>query len=241
MTGLLYKELKIHCKHLLAFVIAITAYPAIMMIMIATQGEEVGPEGSLIFGLSAFVAFLIGGYFEDILLSDDERKKWAYYVTSTPTGIKGQIGSKYLFTLLFAMFILTLLLLTNGLGMDLNDGFVNSSGIAVVLFYLQLLMRSIEFPLIVRFGGKTGNMVKILALATIAFAAGVYGLFGDISRFGSSDDLWAWLFACFDHPDSAKNIMLWTGLAAAAILPIYYVSYRLSVKLYLKGTENYAK
>lgn len=241
MTGLLYKELKIHCKQMLLFLLGMIAYPVMMIFLITTQSEELGEECILLFGMASLIAFIVGGTFEDMLFSDDERRKWAYYVTSTPTGIKGHIGAKYLFTLLFAMFTLTLLILVNGLAMDLNDTFMNVSSIVVVFFYLQLLMRSIEFPLIVRFGGKTGGMVKVLALVAIVCAVGVYALFGDISKFGDPDKFWDWLFTTLNDPENAKKIMLWFGLATAAILPIYYISYRLSVKLYLKGAENYAK
>ena len=246
MTGLLYKELKLNWKKLLGFFPAMIAYPVmIMIVMLTTKDDLIADSGTgldyLMLGFGAFIAFLVGGAFEDSLFREDERKKWAYFVTSTPTGVKGQMGAKYLLTMIFSMLTVTSLVLCNGLAMEGDMEVHDCSVVYVFFFYVQLLMRAIEYPLMARFGGKTGKNVKILLVGVISLILFIYALFGDTSVFSDMSDFWGTLFKIFDDPEKNKKIMLWFGIGAAAILPIYYLSYRFAVKWYLKGVENYAK
>ena len=49
------------------------------------------------------------------------------------------------------------------------------------------------------------------------------------------------LFNAIQDPDTLKKITLKFSIAAAAVIPVYYLSYRLSVRWYLKGVETYEK
>ena len=243
MTGLLYRELRLHWKNLLVFTICMMAYPVLITVMCVTGDEETVPYeiSYMLFGLGGFIAFLVGGAFENLIFTDNGRKKWAYFVASTPTGVKGQIGAKYLFTLIDAMLITTLLILNNCLAMEGKAKIGDSSLIFVGLFYMQLLMRAIEFPLVARFGGKTGNAVKITIVGVVALVIFVYGLFGDTSAFSDMPNFWETLFKTMNDPEKMKKKVLLFSIITTEIIPIYYLSYRLSVKWYLKGVENYAK
>lgn len=246
MTGFLYKEIKLNWKRFFIFFPAMLAYPVMLMIVFLTTDDDIMEDASvgldyLMLGFGAFIAFLVGGAFEDSLFKDGENKKWAYFVTSTPTGIKGQMGAKYLLTMMFSMLTVTVLVLCNGLAMEGDTKVRDFSIIYVSFFYVQLLMRAIEYPLMARFGGKNGKNVKILIISVITLIAIIYTLFGDTSAFNDMPNFWETLFKTFGDPEKAKKIMLWFSIGAASILPIYYLSYRLAVKWYLKGVEHYAK
>ncbi|MCR5600788.1 MAG: ABC-2 transporter permease [Ruminococcus sp.] len=246
MTGLLYNELKLNWKKLLGFFPVVIAYPVmIVIVMLTTKDDILDDSGTgldyLMLGLGAFIAFLIGGAFEDSLFKEGERKKWAYFVTSTPTGVKGQMGAKYLLTMIFSMLTVTVLVLCNGLAMESDMEVHDFSVIYVLFFYVQLLMRAVEYPLMTRFGSKTGKDVKILLIGVISLILFIYALFGDTSEFSDMSNFWEKLFKIFGDPEKTKKIMLWFSIGAVAILPIYYLSYRLAVKWYLKGVEHYAK
>ncbi len=246
MTGFLYKEIKLNWKRLLIFFPAMMLYPVVIAVLFITDSEEImqDPKYNLdymLFGMGAFIAFIPGGGFEDSLFKDGENKKWAYFVTSTPSGIKGHIGAKYLLTLIFSMLTVTMLVLCNGLAREGGTEVRDASVVYIALFYVQLLMRAVEFPLIARFGGKTGKILKIALIGVITFIVFVYALFGDTSAFSDMPNFWETLFKTLADQEKMKRIMMWFSIAAVSIIPLYYGSYRLAVKWYLKGVETYEK
>ena len=246
MTGFLYKEIKLNWKRLLIFFPVMMAYPVMIAVLFFTNTEELVQDFKyhldyMLLGMGAFMAFIVGGVFEDSLFKDGENKKWAYFVTSTPSGIKGHIGAKYLLTLVFSMLTVTMLVLCNGLAREGEAEVRDASVVYIALFYVQLLMRAIEFPLIARFGGKTGKNLKIALLGVAIFIIFVYALFGDTSAFSDMPSFWDTMFKMLADQEKMKKIMMWFSIATAAIIPLYYGSYRLAVKWYLKGVETYEK
>ena len=247
MTGLLYKTIRTNWGKLLAFFLGMTVYPAMIALALHTDEFSEMEEHTVnnlflvMFGMGGFIAFLIGGACECAVFRDDERKKWAYFITSTPTGIKGHIGSKYLFTLIWAMLTVTMLILCNGLAADGNKYAADASVIFIALFYIQLFIRSVEYPLMARFGAKTGNTFKITLLCVLTLGFVIYLLFGDTSPFENMDNFWGNIDKARNDPETLKKAMLWFSILTAAVIPVYYLSYRLSVRWYLKGVESYEK
>lgn len=243
MTGYLYKEFKLNIRLVLLFLLTYIFFSVVPIFAITeSKGDDtIGYTMTMILGVFCIFTFITAGCIQSGVFNGDDRKKWAYFVTSTPSGIKGYIGAKYLFTMLFAMFVVTLETLKLALAEEILG---RSSGLSVLIaamFYVQLLMRAVEYPLIVRFGVKMGSMVKITAVCVAILGFIVYILFGDTSAFASMDTFWERMFAFVGDPDKLKKLLLWTGICTLAVLPLYYISYRISVKLYLKGAENYAK
>lgn len=244
MTGLLYKTIRTNWGKILGFFIGCMFYPTAFALLFHDPKNMEDLEGEvtiMMWGFTALMTFLIGGVFQDSIFNDDERKKWAYFVTSTPTGIKGQIGSKYLIALLWSMLTVTMLMLLNSFAKDGNEELADGTVVFIGFFYIQLLMRSIEFPLMARFGSKMGKTMKIVIVGAIAFIAFVYILFGDTSSFKNLDAFWDSLFKAMADPEKMKKAALWFSIITAAVIPIYYLSYRLSVRWYLKGVESYEK
>lgn len=245
MTGLLYKTIRTNWGKLLIFFLSMMLYP--VFIALVTRSDdfiEMEKQDMLfhaLFGMGGFIAFLIGGACECAVFRDDERKKWAYFITSTPTGIKGHIGSKYLFTLVWGMLTVTMLILCNGFAIDGNKYATDASVVFIALFYIQLLMRSVEYPLMARFGFKTGNTFKITLLCVLTLGFVIYLLFGDTSPFENMDNFWESMYKSMNDPEKIKKAMLWFSILTAAVIPVYYLSYRLSVNWYLKGVESYEK
>ena len=243
MTGYLYKEFKLNLRLILIFLLTYIFFSVgpIFAVVDAKDDDTIGQTLTMILGMFCIFTFITAGCIQSGVFNGDDRKKWAYFVTSTPSGIKGQIGAKYLFTMLFCMFVVTLETLKLALAEQISG---QSSGLSVLIaamFYVQLLMRAVEYPLIVRFGVKMGSMVKITAVCVLVLGFIVYALFGDTSAFASMDTFWERMFAFVGDPDKLKKLLLWVGVCTLAVLPLYYLSYRISVKLYLKGAENYAK
>jgi uncharacterized membrane protein YciS (DUF1049 family) len=109
--------------------------------------------------------------------------------------------------------------------------------IRLFLFFLQLFLRAVETPFLVRYGSKSGKQVKLLVLLGAVFLVIVYLLFGPLP---DSDTVFETIVNWFSGENKLSGMLL----GAAAILPymivaLYYVSYRISCRLYQRGVEAY--
>jgi hypothetical protein len=183
-----------------------------------------------------FAALLIGSV-QEILFLHDENKCYSAFISSTPMLGAGQILCKY-----YEMALLSSVLLIWGAVCDqlicLVNGLSGSTlGLRMCFFFIQIFLRAVETPFLVRYGSKSGKQVKILMLLGAVYLVIVYLLFGplpDLDRVFETIGNW------FSGEDKLSGLLL----GAAAILPyavlaLYYVSYRISRGLYQKGVETY--
>lgn len=239
MTGLLYKELVLNKKNLLYMALGELLLSSVMILPIFMKDEFAGSE-LVITSLSTilfFMMFLVYGMLTAGLFERDETKKWAYFISASPLTQEGQIKAKYLFTLLLYAALLLwcyfLMIFSAVFGCTLN------LMAAFDMLWLMLLVNAIEFPFLVRFGSKIGNHVKTALIAFVTLTAFEYLLFGDTSALSDPDKL----FMSFDKLSDASS-MSDTAMILAAAIPylsaaLYYLSCRISCRLYLKGAEEY--
>lgn len=187
--------------------------------------------------------FFIAGISQSIFFESDEKKKWAYFVASTPESVAGTLYTKYV-----AVFMVTWLGFIYCFVVDYafcafsEDSSVVS--IAMILIYGQIFLRAIEIPFWVRFGTKRGSMVKAAFVLVIIFAAIIYALFGDLSIFSSEESLMDKIIGFvtkFIEGDVPDWVVLVQGFFPFAAAALYYLSYKISCKLYLKGVEEFDK
>ena len=101
---------------------------------------------------------------------------------------------------------------------------------------IQIFFRAFETPFIIRFGNKKGNVIRMSAMGTIILIILIYSLFGDMSIFGSVEDVVKWFQETF-----SENIPMLLRFAPAVVLFLYWGSYKISCLLYLKGGDSYDK
>lgn len=243
MAGLLYRELVLNKKNLLCMALSEMAVSLLMFLPLIFKDDNLGLEpGAVTFLLSVFVfimGFLVLGMMTAAIFEADESKKWAYFITSTPMTDVSQIKEKYLFTLLLYIVLLVwcyfLAVLLAALGGSANVM------IAFMMMCIMLLTNAIEFPFIVRFGSKAGSHIKTAVMLLVMVIAFEYIFFGDLSIFGSFEKF----FEFFERL-SDTTLMSDIALVLLAVFPyiavgLYYLSYKLSCKLYLKGAEEYER
>ena len=105
-----------------------------------------------------------------------------------------------------------------------------------LIVFIQIFFRAFETPFIIRFGSKKGNIIRMVFMGTIVLIILTYALFGDLSIFGSVEDLIKWFQDTF-----SENIPMFLRISPAVILFLYWISYKISCFLYLKGGESYDK
>ena len=244
MLGVVYKDIKIGAKSMIIFLCLLVFLNASTLTALAIPEENGDPANvfGALFGLSfAVMSFLSGGMLEDSIPAFDERKKWAYFISSTEDGIKNEVGSKYILAFLFSMATAFICIFFNLLAMDISsENSISISGFVIILFFFQLLVRAISFPFLFAFGSIVGNIVRIISMISIIFIVSIYFLFGDISGF-DLDGIYDRLISLLTDMNE-NHKLLWMQAAGMGIVPVLYVlSYKLSCKLYLRGVENYDK
>ena len=233
MFGLIYKELVTRKKQLL-IMLPIAALFTIMVISdAATKDEYVG----VMMMLAAVCIILVSGMFEQGSFENDETKKWLSFIASAENGIRKQIGSKYLFNLFLMISVFTYLELLFQLAAAMTGINADIFSMALqLMMYFQMIYRAIESPFMVAFGSKYGNTIRMIVMLILVFGFIVYVLFGDLSIFGSTEELL--LRAQVFLSDNGSYFIL---LTPACAFVLYYLSFEISCRLYLHGGEYYEK
>ncbi len=236
MYGLLYKDVIIHKKLLLATLGVIVFFSAIMVVAPLTD-ELKDFQMGLVLTLASIAIMLVVGMFEQGLYEQDERKKWQSLIASTSEGVRHQIASKYIFSAALSITVTTWCLLIYSIAGAISDTDITIYTVLLLQFlWIQLTIRAIETPFLVRFGSKQGNMFRMVLFGVIALVIITYGLFGDMSVFGSMENFLLWLKDAL-----SDNSSIFLRLTPALSMCFFYLSYRLSCVWYLKGGEYYDK
>ncbi|WP_303798229.1 ABC-2 transporter permease [Ruminococcus flavefaciens] len=233
MTGLVYKEWKQNRWFILSMILCGLA-PLFVLLLMRGEISNIGNAPIRIGGLIA--GFLVAGALQMLVLRGDDRKLWGYWITATPDGYKGFLRVKY--EMIFGMIVLFLFSLQCvdrgycAVAADMGITEIDEvSGIAVPLCFVQILSRAIDIPFVYRFGSKKGSFIKLICMVILAILiCAVLVLNVD-----NMDRITEMVRKVFNENNS--SLILSLGLIVC--LALYYLSYRITCRLYLKGVEQY--
>lgn len=234
MLGLLYKEIILNKKYILSIAASNLMMSLTFFIMIIKGSDKIPKEFVIIFtSLIFLIMFMIMTMLAGNFFQTDESKKWAFFISSTPLTKKGQIKSKYLLTLiLYAILYIWCSILSS-----LFD--ISGGGFKFYILCLMIVLAAIEYPFFVRFGSKIGANLKIAVVALICVLCIEYGLFGDMSIF---ENFGIKVFEFFSDADNVSDFKFILKIVSPCLAAVFYfLSYKISCRLYLKGAENYER
>ena len=269
MTGLIFKELRMNRSNLI--IVALMGPGMLLLCLgfgwlltlpgEATMEEMIGGFNSadgqppLLYLMCAFTQFFATGLQAFLNISQDEVKKWAYFTASHPKGIRGAIYSKYAVTFLMFMVAyvsatlaaeLTILADHLIVGTENEQLMINLQITNLLIngmFFFELFKMMIDFPFTYRFGHKNGEQMKILTFGVLVLGGLIYLLFGPLPGGESGDPfvtIYDWCVS-FAEGTLKHNVYLILGVILWLAIIGYYVSYKISCKVYMKGVEQYAK
>ncbi len=237
MFGLIYKELITHKKQLLAILPILIFFIGFSVIPPTATPDLTELELELVLILCSIMVMITLTLFEQGIFEADEIKRWQSYIASAPDGIRKQIGAKYIFNALLSCVTVSILTVAFSAASCINETDVNISDMLLYqLLWLQLFINAVEIPFLVRFGSKHGNEFRMIFVALITMIAIIYGLFGDLSVFGSLESFLRWIKDFLT--DTSSYFLL---ITPAVTMVLYYISYKISCRLYLKGGQYYDK
>ena len=233
MTGLVYKEWKQNRWFILSMILCGFA-PLFVLLLLRGEISNIGNALIHIGGLIA--GFLVAGALQMLVLRGDDRKLWGYWITATPDGYKGFLRVKY--EMIFAMIVLFLFSLQCvdrgycAFAADIGMTEIEEiSGIVVPLCFVQILFRAIDIPFVYRFGSKKGSIIKMIFMVTGAVVISVLMIL-NAEHFDTVIEMCKKVF-------NVQNSSLILSGCLVVCLALYYLSYRITCRLYLKGVEQY--
>ena len=252
MAGLIYKELKINRFPLIMLLLFFILVPTFTFGISHYSKDNSFPDpvAAILSGLMiSILSYMILGVFESGFIESDDKKKWAYFIKSTPQTEKGEIAARYI--IVFAL-TLGLFLLQTLLNLILSAVWTEIPLFTMPVMYvamIQLIIKSIQFPITLRFGKKTGSSLRagVILLAMI-----IFGILILYSKNFSMNIINEKLMLFYEDtlgggtgnsvPESFIFLQKILNISCIAAPVLYVISYRISCSVYLKGIEaNYAK
>lgn len=237
MSGLLYKNFRINFSSFLLALIVTLISCAITIAASILDGTDLITEddGAMLFFVLYYFGFMMPSLSSSLLFEADESKTASAFAMSLPQGGKGHIEAKYWYILIQYLLVLFITFLTDTVTYVILGGTFSAAILLVFIFSWRLLLSAIEIPFIIRFGSQKGVSIKGLVTAFIAMLAIVYLMFGDISWLINSDKP---LKAFMEWLESGRILFL-ISLFPFISCAAYYLSCKISIKVFRKGAENY--
>lgn len=248
MTGLIYKECKQNWHFLIATIILpvlVFFLPAFILrnndsLVMAIQRSGTG-DGQAAKILFIIIGYLIAGAMQTATYAGDDSKKWGYFIVSGPEGVKGYIYTKYMLILgmcmLFAFFMeMSDILYGVFFSQATKQPYIYTTTLFMILFYIQLFLRAIDMPFIVRFGMRQGSIIKVILLLVAVFIM--------VAVFVASPNTMIAFGEAVDNLASGgdgNGLLVVTGIFPYISIGLFVLSYKISCKLYMKGVEHYDK
>jgi hypothetical protein len=154
---------------------------------------------------------------------------------SLPQGAKGHVEAKYYYLLIQALGIMFIMFISDTILTAMLGGTVRAAAVLPLLFSLHLLLAAVEIPFMIRFGSDHGMQIKGAVVASVLMLGVIYFLFGDISWMLDAEDPIKGIMDMLQNGNTVFFIGLFPFISVAA----YYLSCKLSVRIFRKGAENY--
>ena len=183
-----------------------------------------------------FLAFWLPSMASSTLFQNDENKTCCAFAMSLPQGAKGHVEAKYYYLLIQALAILFITFISDTILTAMLGGTVSTTSVLPLLFSLHILLAAVEIPFMIRFGADRGLQIKAGVILVIFAAVALYFLFGDISWILENDDD---IIAAFMTWLGSGDIVFWLSLFPFISIAAYYLSCKISVKIFRKGAESY--
>lgn len=239
MSGLIFKEFYQNRKLLWFVFLPFLLIPG-TIISEAARGTS---ANSIMMSVMLYeVIIIMFGYMVTAeMMKYDERRAWAAFIVSTPQAARGQVASKYYFSLIVLIGSVFVSYFYDVVACAAADLDFSALPFTSSLFFLLLLMLSVEIPFSIRFGSVNGNKYRAIIVILLLFAGMVYLLFGDISIFGEPEKIAESLIKIVNGEGIPDALLILMGIFPYFSIAMFYLSYKLSCRLYIKGIESFEK
>ena len=202
------------------------------------------------------VVFMMMQMIPGEIMKTEEKKEWKYYLLSSGLGVEKIVAERYLmnFLLNFGVYLFVYLMML--IFFQLADSsatamlFSIANGIYLAMFGFNLFLQAFEMPLAYRYGGAQSDKMRIAIWILVLLPAAIYLLFGNIEWLMGENGLYHHFQEYLEDPETVtvavKAYIENLSRAAAFIFTLiphllvlcYYLSYKVSCKVYVKGVKD---
>lgn len=242
MWGLALKDIYVGKKDLILYSSIILLLSIIFLIPWSVEAID---YASILLPVGKYLSIVIGfcclGAIQQGFMAADEAGGFRNYMCTTPLLSHGVVRERYVMNMFSGLILNAWYYFAVHLQIAMTGQNCGEDILVFALFYFQLFMLSLEMPFYFRFGVQYGNYYKTGIVCVFLFLLLAFGLYGDIGNGNSPDSLLerfiTWV-AGLDTMQLQKG-----GFALVAFAPwfsmlCYYVSYRVSCKLYEQSYQN---
>lgn len=244
--GWLYKELKQNrltivftaLVPLIVFIVILVIFS--LMYIIKKESLEVVKITAIRLGVIALSWFIVSNLITNVFTGDD-KKLIAYFTHTTPNGVKKYMYHKFILyfaldgLLLFSLYIIDSVISTMGYVFkgEEDDSLMN---VFIFIFYFIIFSSCFDIPLAVRFGAKKSGIIKLILLVIISILVLLVGfMIPDEIR----NKIFDKIYATFKGESDVGVIIM--SIFPFIALTGYFISYKFSCKLFMKGVKEYDK
>lgn len=239
MSGLIFKEFYQNRKLLCFLFFPFLLIPG----TIVSEAARGTSANSIMMSVMLYeVIIMFFGYMVTAdMMKYDERKAWASFIISTPQAARGQVASIYGFSLIVLVGSVFVSYIYDVIACAAADLDFSALPFISNLFFLLLLMLSVEIPFSIRYGCVNGNKYRAMIFILLLFAGMVYLLFGDLSIFGEPEKIAESLIKIINGEGVPEALLIIMGIFPYFSIVMFRLSYKLSCRLYIKGIESFEK
>ena len=251
MRGLIYKDLYLVKGKVLA------GCASILFLIASTYVVYTFVGGKVLFPIDLaaiitdlMIALYVGALSYGYIVKTDTKRQWGFYGMSLPGSERLVVGAKYM-TVFIMYFISYGLCVLNDIIIGLIFGKTVDMSLFVLMFMLlQMFLNAIEMPLAFRFGMDKAAGIRILIVSMLFVLLSIYLLFGNIEWLMAEDGLVKTLIRLFNgntdpiaiSGELQRFIKRFTyinyielGVFTHLMVLAYYISYRISCRVFRKG------
>lgn len=251
MRGLIYKDLYLIKSKVIAGSLSVLFIILLMYVIYANVAKNVlFPTEKAAVITDLMIVMYIGALSYGYIIKADTKKQWGFYGMALPGSAKLIVGAKYM--TVFIMYLISYIIcVLNDLMIGLFFGKAVDMSLLVLMFMLlRLFLNAIEMPLAFGFGTDKAAGIRIFITIVIVLIISIYLLFGNIEWLMAEDGLIKIIIRLFmDNVNSETmsyeleqfinrlTLINYIEMAVFTHLMVlaYYISYRISCKVFRKG------
>ena len=261
MRGLIYKDLYL-IKNKILISGGIIPFMYIMLIVITCAAGSNSTNVtymSFVAGVFDVMTVLyIGLLGFGYLIKVDNSRSWGFYGISLPEGGKSVVASRYMATFILYFISLTICVINDIICSLVAGEMINMLELYLGMIFFFIFVNAIEIPLAFRFGADKASIIRILITVVIVLIISIYLLFGNIEwlmgEHGIITTIIRIVLHTSDSPEGTNerfeifsdelnrfitNITLKGYIVGSMsyhlVALFYYISYRISCRVYKKG------
>lgn len=250
--GFLYKELRENRATIIA-VIGVPLFALLFMTLVYTVYCLTGSSERSISALPdiltstlsrllmILLGFLASGALMLGIFGGGDKRLHGYYILSLPDGAKKQVYTKYVLHfamcgIYFVSSVFTECFIGTLRWFIVGEEMMSLTAIHVGIFFFMLLGNSFRFPVMIRYGKKRGGIIFILLLLCLgAVAIVIFALLPEKIIHIITD----WIMEFLKSGSIGDVMTLVMSITQFVCVGAYILSYKISLKLFKKGVEDY--